>query len=77
MIFFVFLQIFVPRSEGPPLILYTKNLIFQKLNIPFADYGSMQHFVEKSQIHSPRKTNATPRRKCLFSLKCYLSFNPY
>ena len=29
-----------------PFILYTKNLILQKLNIPFADYGSMQYFVE-------------------------------
>ena len=28
------------KSEKPPLI-------HQKLNIPFADYGSMQYFVEK------------------------------
>ena len=27
--------------------LYNSNTLFQKLNIPFADYGSMQYFVEK------------------------------
>ena len=28
-----------------PLILYTKNLIFQKLNIPFTDNGSLPGFL--------------------------------
>ena len=44
-----------------PLIRFTKNLIFQKLNIPFADYGSMQYFVEKVKYRILEKqTNATP-----------------
>ena len=38
-----------------------KKLILQKLNIPFADYGSMQYFVEKVKYRDLEKqTNATP-----------------
>ena len=44
-----------------PFILFTKNLILQKLNIPFADYGSMQYFVEEVKYRILEKqTNATP-----------------
>ena len=37
------LQLFIVT----PLILLPFNILYQKLNTPFADYGSMQYFVEK------------------------------
>ena len=42
-------------------ILFIKNLILQKLNIPFADNESVQHFVEEVKYRILEKqTNATP-----------------
>ena len=50
-----------------PLNTLYKNLIFQKFNIPFAEYGSMQYFVEKVKYRILEKqTNVTPWRKWSF-----------
>ena len=35
-----------------PLRLLPFNTLYKKLNTPFADYRSMQYFVEKSQIEN-------------------------
>ena len=57
----------VIRFNYFPLIICIKNLILQKLNIPGADYGSIQYFVEKVKYKILEKqTNATPWRKCFF-----------
>ena len=44
-----------------PINTLDQNLIFKKLNIPLADYGSIQYFVEKVEYRNLEKQiNATP-----------------
>ena len=47
------------------------NTLYQKLNIPFADYGSMQYFAEKVKYRIIEKQTMQHHEDFFFSLKYY------